>query len=115
MFIDTQERPAGEVQHELTVSDVLLRAADLIEERGWCQWIQEERDGSLCIAGAIAVASGGIASSRATMGSNGPLYWPAVQRFCEFVGEPNPGPARWNNAPERIKSQVLTALREAAK
>lgn len=115
MFIDTRERPAGEVQQKLTISDVLSRAADLIEQRGWCRWIQEERDGSLCIAGAIAIASGGTASSRASCGEGGPLYWPAIQQFIKFVGVKDCGPAPWNNDPDRTKSQVLDTLRAAAK
>jgi hypothetical protein len=37
---------------------ILLRAHEIIEERGWCQLALLEDDGSVCLEGAVMLASG---------------------------------------------------------
>ena len=109
-FVDTQVRPQGEQQvGKLDVRGVLLRAADLIEQRGLCKGMQQDELGRLCIAGAVLLASDcyiGSAHNEAGL--------LAVDRFLRHIGSDDCGPAPWNNAPERTQAEVVAALRAAA-
>jgi hypothetical protein len=95
------EIPAVEIERP-TVRDVLHRAADLLEEFGWCQGrAGSKADGAMCAGGAVIEA---VADFR-----NGPNFWTTWSRFCEkYRG------TSWNDAPGRTKEEVVTALREAA-
>lgn len=42
-----------------TPRQVLLKAAELIRDHGWTQWLMEDAEGRLCIAGAVIRAAGG--------------------------------------------------------
>lgn len=99
---------------EVTTADVLNRAADLLEEFGWCQQ----------------------AEARNYKGVGGDALDPDVARFCIYgalrragidLGAPRyfgwdcwdamglegaPGP--WNDEPGRTKAEVVAALRSAA-
>jgi len=87
-----------------TVRDVLLHAALLIEERGWCQGLYEAPDGRLCAIGALSVASGGDADIYV-----GGAADEALARIVCTAYIPH-----WNDATGRTAAEVIAALRAAA-
>jgi hypothetical protein len=84
----------------VTVNEIRLKAAELIEERGWCQRCAQDKDGSICADEAVALAAGK---------ERGLLI--AVHVGMGFY---NDGPALflWNDDPSRTKKEVLARLRE---
>jgi hypothetical protein len=86
---------------------VLLRAAEIVLERGLCQgpWRPE---GPLCAAGAVGKAGEELGLTRSEMEAH-------LLRFAGALG----GSAfsavhRWNDAPGRTATQVAEALERAA-
>lgn len=75
----------------------LLRAADYIDEHGWCQ--HQAQDGeSACLLEALDRV--------------GPRQFPsAYNSLWEHLGG---SPSEWNDRPWRTKKQVLATLRAAA-
>lgn len=97
------------------VSEVLLRAADLIEKGGHCLWTY--RDGTAhCTFDAIATASGceggGYSlfdKQKANDGAHVGVR--AVKRFEAFVGEYI---CDWNNQKAKDAAHVVSTLRASA-
>lgn len=91
----------------MNVSEILNKAADLIEPQG--AWVQGKwsTDGGkcLCAEGAIAIAAE-LSFFTAVEGS------PAGRALAEFIGDPIPV---WNDAPDRTQAEVVAALRAAAR
>lgn len=87
---------------QLPTSEVLNKAADLIEERGWTKgW---NRHDGLCLVDAVAEASRGGGFFAALS---------ALDRY--FDRRPiDPPIYHWNDAPERTASEVIEVLRAAA-
>lgn len=86
-----------------TVAQVLLKAAEYIEDNGWCRYVAEDRDGRCCVLGAVY-------SVMST-----PLQRTAAQvALRELIGSDNIG--RWNDATPGSagRAKVLRGLREAA-
>lgn len=89
----------------MTVQEILLKAADVIESRGWTREAFSHR-GRVCVLGAIGVVA-----------HNDP-DWPgtiiehdaAVKRLEDYLGE---WPAIWNDE-QKSRAPVIAALREAA-
>lgn len=98
----------------------LLRAANLIEERGLAKHTREDEGGSLCLMGAISMAAIGTtampvfkktdAECQAALAVNQALLARGVPHHLTC---PN-GSAYWNNEPERTEADVVAVLREAA-
>lgn len=108
----------------MNTSEVLNRAADLIEERGWTTgsgWFGNEY-GPLCIEGGIAAAMGV---------AGGPGYrCPAYDAVAAYLGKGNSGVWAWNDnlphtgmgwrggsreaAMEQSREQVIATLRAVA-
>lgn len=91
------------------VADVLNKAADLIDERGWFQKSPDAT--SLCALKAIQHAS-----------SAGPARFQARAAFVRHVGaqvgpmgSPSVAIIDWNDEPGRTQAEVTAALRETAK
>lgn len=97
----------------MQVSDILYKAADLIEPEGAWTTDAEAREAEegaevdpldpsaacFCVGGAIwRVAPGD-------------LRWPAAHYLESLVGGDIP---EWNDAPERTQAEVVAKLREAA-
>lgn len=82
-------------------SRVLLRAAEIVEER-WCQDELGKAGGPVCGWGAIIEASGG--------GPEDELWVSAYRRADAAVG----GLIRFNDTEGRTKEEVAAALRAAA-
>lgn len=83
----------------------LLDAATYIEEHGWCQFYLQMRSGAVCMLGAM---------SRTVPRECG--FDGAWIRSVHLVQERTGcvGISTWNDAPERTKEEVVSALRAAA-
>lgn len=92
----------------MNVGEVLTRAADLLEEKGWCQNYPVDMEGRMCAVGAIRQASEGqeqgYFASRAAVKAQ-----QAVEKAIggEFI-------SRWNDRPERTKEEVVAIFRAVA-
>lgn len=111
-----ETRPEVEVtRHEVTTADVLERAADLLEEFGWCQQhyaLTEEGEISLPDQGdAVQFCAAGAAMR--SMFDFGLENWTGGHGLVKaaFGGEAS----RWNDEPGRTKEEVVARLREAAR
>lgn len=109
---------------EVTVGDVLERAADLLEEFGWCQgsggmpweeWQKGQRvSGPYCLLGAIGTA---------LQDMHGHDYWtvqsPGKSRYgaaADLLGCRDPKRVwMWNDYPTRTAAEVVSYLRHAAR
>lgn len=93
----------------VTTRDVLHRAADLLEEFGWCQYDVGGKDRGFCVMGAVMEANRDYGrdyfQDHAVLGN---LVWGDLPR--DWGGFP----IDWNNAPGRTKAEVVARLREAA-
>jgi hypothetical protein len=103
-----------ETTREVTTREVLHRAADLLEEFGWCQGQLFSRGRrAYCVIGATARAAhdlgyegdwtGGYGFVRDRVGAD---LLRAVSGGW-FSGD-------WNDEPDRTKAEVVAKLREAA-
>jgi hypothetical protein len=90
------------MSEQLTVSETLYRAADLIEERGWGGLAPGVvYESSYCAGNAIF--------------ASGPNWAAAQAVLIEHIGGKSIGDIwRWNDSPERTKAEVIEALRAAA-
>lgn len=87
------------------VRDVLLTAAHLLAQHGWCQRQSRSGSGALCVVAAIAAAAGG-AKTLEDRAHHALEVWVIWHSNHDSVAE-------WNDAPERTKDEVLHALRHA--
>ena len=86
---------------------VLLRAAEIVRERGLCQGPWRE-GGPLCAAGAVGVAAGDLGLSRTEMEG-------VVVRFARALGGSAADDVHsWNDASGRSAGEVAGALERAA-
>lgn len=101
------------------VRKVLLKAAALLERRGFVKGIREDERGRHCVVGAIDRAAGfgdGISDHK-----KGPVWATALGAITkEATGVPMTGDipwqiVSWNNAKSRRRRQVVAKLRSAAK
>lgn len=103
----------------ITVSQVnfrdLDRAADLIDERGWCQLFRENAHREICVIGALAF------DLPADVDATGHAELTAAIRHVEcFLGLDSDAEAvggdlaTWNDSEERIPGDAQDALRDAA-
>lgn len=97
---------------KVLAADLLNRAAQIIEERGWCQ-SELESLGRVCMIGALAVAEFGYAQA-------------GINKDCEFILGPLSSTGakamkfkevddvwRWNDSVENV-GEVLNRLRTGA-
>ena len=87
---------------------LLLRAADLIEERGHAKHALEDSRGGLCILGALRMADAGTTDLTAPRSKG---YHKAREKVSDKIGKGDL--ASWNNQPERTQQEVIDALRAA--
>lgn len=103
-------------------SEVLNRAADLIESRGWVQGSAGmiiATDSPLCLQGAIGAAAGMAESPDARHSSGAPVYDYLVTQTCPagdavraYLGYGKPW--MWNDHHERTATEVIEVLRAVA-
>jgi hypothetical protein len=104
----------------MDIPQILDKAADVIETRGWHQggYVPENSDpftAPCCVAGAIYVAAGLLPNGYPPSGSRhadpvGDTVW-ARRAFSRFLGNDAIG---WNDDVAETPEQVITALRECA-
>lgn len=101
-------RPASpERAVKVTDADVLTRAADLLEEFGWCQYdLGSKEKGHFCALGAINAAVLDVGAK----GRDGAME--LLRRSANM--SPGIGIVRFNNAEGRTRDEVVAKLREAA-
>lgn len=103
----------------MNTSEVLNRAADLIEERGWEQiqgWATDNTSG-VCLEGALQGATGlGLAGyDRVLKKATRPLYeCPAFLAMRSYLEVRETVLYGWNDAPQRTQAEVIEALRACA-
>ncbi len=93
-----------------TVAEVAKAAADLLEKEGWVQGKHRYWDGSPCdghILGRCVLA----AFADVTPGGD-KIFSKTRSAFGNYLGVRNI--AHWNDAEERTKEEVVTALRDSA-
>lgn len=91
-------------------SKLLLKAASIIEERGWCQHNLQSSDGRLCLEGAISFAYYGHA-----MGAFcDPATRVAFDRMAAATSKDREAPHHWNDDKGRTKEEVVAKLRAVA-
>lgn len=93
----------------VTTRDVLHRAADLLEEFGWCQGRNGSRaEGQMCIGGAVREACRDFGFEYGTGSAMHHALKNAARAFF-----PSGAPV-WNDATGRTRAEVVARLREAA-
>ena len=107
MFVEHKE--AGEVKELDAAAKLLLKAATLIEEYGWCQKELITLDGRMCLIGAIDTANchkmtydSELAMARADAATG--IESTTILREA----------ATWNDAIGRKQDEVVALLRRAA-
>lgn len=94
-----------------TVSEICLRAAEVIRERGWCQMDYKNDQGNVCTLGALSVAVGKdpvcTVDYLQIADSIGAMKVHLQLGFGEAI-------AHWNDKPGRTVEQVINALEETA-
>ena len=116
MSVVEREVVEAPVTDPVTTRDVLVRAADLLTEFGWCQyanartanglstWYENSEAVSFCLYGAAHRAAADLGLP--AMAAN-PI-------LAEALGGSPVELVSWNNAPERTSQEVVARLREAA-
>ena len=84
------------------IGKVLLRAADIIEKRGWCQGRYSDYDGRFCAVGAILNVTESCVLQQASR---------------RFLAEhlPNQNVTAWNDVKNRRKKHIIDKMRAVAK
>lgn len=86
----------------IDISTVYRRAVEVLDERGWCQEVAEDRDGRVCALGALRVSAFGDANSY-----DDDLEHQVLRPLHDHLGQLV---APWNDAPERTEDDVKAAL-----
>lgn len=94
----------------MTTCELRLKAAEVIETRGWCQGAHSNSRGQVCALGALAAVVGRDpyddpltdeeAAALRAMGFKS-HYGPELEPIW-----------KWNDAPDRTKEEVIAKLRE---
>lgn len=101
-----------------TPEEVLLEAADYLENRGWTRGVYADENGCLCLAGALNLATIGRAAPY-PYSSITDQQWALARQVTDLIEErcgieSGPALAEWNDAPDRTRSEVVSMLRRAA-
>ena len=108
MFIEIKKE--GEARNKNKWRDDLLRAAELLEQKGWCQNMLSTSHGEHCLLGAIYFCHYGVEGDSNHIA---PPEWGEVFTLLEkFTGGMQP--AFWNDAAGRTRAEVIAVLRAAA-
>jgi hypothetical protein len=105
--------------------DLMLKAADLIDQRGLAKRTFVDKRGQLCVRGALMAAAGldGLYDMYHRWPTATALYREADARFSQHVVRGNrrryaayahDASAYWNNEDARTKDEVVTELRRCA-
>lgn len=109
----------------VTTREALHRAADLLEEFGWCQFHPAKDDDgwgclpydkearSFCLSGSIERAIFDLTGHKLRYDGPCPGINITSARPGGYKGKPKFNP-KWNNASGRTRAEVVAVLREAA-
>lgn len=101
-------------------ASVLERAADRVE-RGWCQGVFGDRQGNVCVYGAVGVECGReidksdgsyFVDSHRPTNAAADLAHARMKAAIAYLAMPRPD--LWNDEPGRTQAEVVQALRDAA-
>ncbi len=92
----------------MTAAELRIKAAEIIEQRGWCQNTIESSDGSVCMVGAMRTAACGRASDWSAWDT--PEYKEAREQLREEIGI-HGTLTGWNDCSGRTQVEVLARLR----
>jgi hypothetical protein len=87
----------------------LLKAANVIRERGWAQGCYESDSGNVCILGAIRIALWNDASGLSSIHVSDKNI--AVKRVEDYIKQ---SPDRWNDRKGRTEKEVIELLETVA-
>jgi hypothetical protein len=92
---------------------ILLRAHEIIEERGWCQQALQTADGRVCLEAAISIAAGGAAvlEDDCDTSEGAARAFDEMKRRVRFAPGENHRLWVWNDRPGRTKDEVLKLIR----
>ncbi len=93
------------------VAEILLKAADYMEEHGWRTFGRKAQNGAVCLVGAIAAIVYGDAGVKIDNGID-PYSHPATKRVKLLTGDISP--ADWNDCRCRSGAEAVAMLRRAA-
>lgn len=88
-----------------TASQLLIRAADYMQQHGWCRKVNRTATGRVCVLGALA------ASVRGYCSYDDPAYTDARIRLSRHLKMSVPV---WNDKICESKAQAVKALTDAA-
>ncbi len=113
MFMLYNKKWDKELKPELNpVQQTLLKMAEVLEQRGWCQFRVENKEGALCLFGSLRVAVyGSVFNWNPPTPEAFELFQGVVKRLHEHCGLNITG---WNNSIARDKTEVINMLRDLA-
>lgn len=86
---------------KMSISQVLFKAAQIIERDGHTKGTLEDSQGRVCLFGAVSKAESGDAYSGG---------WEKFKTACNILGMTPNDAVDWNNAPERTAEEVIDML-----
>lgn len=94
------------------MKEYFLRAAEIIEEKGWCQHAYVGMFGEVCLSEAFKRATAELNPS-STFQFVSELTKVEME-FARHINSASGSTPRWNDQPGRTKENVLAKLREVA-
>ena len=91
----------------MTPQEVLLGAADYLEEHGWCQGVMKDKQGRCCANGAMFEVS-----VRGAPEEPKEYFFEAQELLMDYTGTRTV--SNWNDAEDRTVEEVVSTLRKVA-
>lgn len=115
MYFDPQCKPVTVPEIKLEPwRQALLKAAEIVRERGLCQGQMVDKQQRVCAMGAMSIAMSGLCDHRwmnlYIMATNAVIEELARRKQINLGGIPD-----WNDQPGRTKEEVIDVLTAAAK
>ena len=98
----------------METADILEKAAEVLEIRGWTQNTYEDAEGQVCAVGAIRVVAWGHSRWSGTGAIDYQVAGMAQAAMSAHLGVRDLA-IEWNDSPERTKEEVIDAFKHAAK
>lgn len=98
---------------EKFTAEILVRAAELLGEKGWCQGTPRNAQGEMCARGAICAATHELAGDDPISWA----WWNADSRLRDYVNKEtglHMDVPDWNDMPERTAEDVILMMKRAA-
>ena len=101
----------------MKTSEILKKAASLLQKHGWCRNTQQDEEGRMCAAGAIQkVVAGEPHHWDYGDGSPQQLAMKAVGKVLKIgAKDPTLSVVHWNNYTCKDKAEIVRVFRAAAK